>query len=103
MGARHRRAAPEAGAFGAQATVDFRVIFAPTVNDVNEAEFAAATCVELVGAGNVERDPVGHRELRPLTVGLDHRDRRPMGSRRQGTRRRQADLPVCILECHGDR
>ena len=46
-----------AEAFGAQASVDFRVIFAPTVNNVDEAEFAAATCVELVGAGNVERNP----------------------------------------------
>jgi len=46
-----------AEAFGATAKVDFRVIFAPTVNDMNEAEFAAGACAELVGAENVDRNP----------------------------------------------
>jgi hippurate hydrolase len=42
---------------GASAEVDFRVLFAPTVNDPEQAEFAASICSELVGADNVERDP----------------------------------------------
>jgi hippurate hydrolase len=42
---------------GASAAVDFRVNFAPVVNDAGEAEFAAQVCAELVGSGNVERDP----------------------------------------------
>ncbi len=46
-----------AQAFGAQAEVDFRLIFAPTVNDPKEAEFAARVCTELVGKENVERNP----------------------------------------------
>jgi hippurate hydrolase len=46
-----------AAAFGAKAEVDFRVLFAPTVNDPAEAEFAARICAELVGADKVERDP----------------------------------------------
>jgi len=49
----------EAGArmFGAQAKVDFRVIFSPTVNNAVEAEFAARICNEVVGAENVVRNP----------------------------------------------
>ena len=43
--------------FGATAEVDFRFLFVPTVNDANEAEFAAGICAELVGAENVERNP----------------------------------------------
>jgi len=46
-----------AQAMGATAKVDFRVNFAPTINDPAQAEFAAAVCAELVGAHNVERDP----------------------------------------------
>ncbi|MDX1377107.1 MAG: M20 aminoacylase family protein [Burkholderiales bacterium] len=46
-----------AEAFGATASVDFRFIFAPLVNDAGEAEFAARICAEVVGAGNVVRDP----------------------------------------------
>ena len=46
-----------AEAFGATAEVDFRFLFAPTVNDVKEAEFAAGICAELVGAQNVDRNP----------------------------------------------
>ena len=42
---------------GASAEVDFRVLFAPTVNDAAEAEFAASICNELVGAENVNRNP----------------------------------------------
>ncbi len=42
---------------GATAEVDFRALFAPTVNDAEQAEFAASICTELVGAKNVERDP----------------------------------------------
>jgi len=45
-----------AQALGATATVDFRVNFAPTVNDPAEAEFAAAICAELVGSDNVIRN-----------------------------------------------
>jgi len=46
-----------AEAFGATAEVDFRFLFAPTINDAREAEFAAGICAELVGAQNVERNP----------------------------------------------
>ncbi|MGP1681078.1 MAG: amidohydrolase, partial [Giesbergeria sp.] len=46
-----------AEAFGATAEVDFRFLFAPTVNDAREAEFAAGICTELVGAQNVDRNP----------------------------------------------
>src|ERR1035437_8874265 len=46
-----------AEAFSATAEVDFRFLFAPTVNDAREAEFAAGICTGLVGAQNVERNP----------------------------------------------
>jgi hippurate hydrolase len=46
-----------AEAFGATAEVDFRFLFAPTVNDVKETEFAAGICAALVGEQNVERNP----------------------------------------------
>ena len=46
-----------AESFGARATLDFRTIFRPTVNDSSEAEFAASICAEVAGAGNVERNP----------------------------------------------
>ena len=42
---------------GAKASVDFRLEFAPLVNDGAQAEFAAAVCSELVGAEKVERNP----------------------------------------------
>jgi metal-dependent amidase/aminoacylase/carboxypeptidase family protein len=45
------------GAHGARANTDYRPIFAPLVNDPEEAEFAAAICSEIVGAENVKRDP----------------------------------------------
>jgi len=56
-GAMRRVAQRTAEAFGASAEVDFRVLFAPTVNDEAEAEFAARICTELVGADNVDREP----------------------------------------------
>lgn len=46
-----------AGAMGAVARLDFRIPFAPTINDAEQAEFAASVCTELVGAERVERDP----------------------------------------------
>jgi hippurate hydrolase len=46
-----------AEALGARAGVDFRINFAPVVNDAAESEFAASVCEELVGAQNVVRDP----------------------------------------------
>ena len=46
-----------AQAMGATAKLDFRVNFVPTVNDPEQADFAAAVCAELVGAAQVERDP----------------------------------------------
>jgi amidohydrolase len=52
-----RTAEGVAQAMGARAAVDFRVNFAPTVNDPAQAEFAAAVCAELVGAHNVVRNP----------------------------------------------
>jgi len=55
--AMRRVATNTAAAFGASADVDFRELFAPTVNDPAEAEFAARICSELVGAENVDRQP----------------------------------------------
>ena len=46
-----------AAAMGATAEVDLRMIFVPTVNDIQESEFAARVCGEMVGAENVARDP----------------------------------------------
>ena len=46
-----------AAGFGAQAKTDFRPIFAPLVNDPQEADFAASVCVEITGADSVRRDP----------------------------------------------
>ena len=46
-----------AAGFGATAKTDYRPIFAPLVNDAQEAEFAASICAEIVGAENVKRDP----------------------------------------------
>ncbi len=46
-----------AEAYGATAEIDFRVTFAPTVNDVKEAAFAAGVCAEVVGENNVNRNP----------------------------------------------
>ena len=46
-----------AEAFGATAEVDFRLIFAPTVNDAEEAEFVAEVCAEVAGRENVNRNP----------------------------------------------
>jgi hippurate hydrolase len=46
-----------AAGFGATAEVDFRATFAPTINDADEAEYAARICNELVGEDNVERNP----------------------------------------------
>ena len=61
MGAveRHMRrvAVGTASAYGATAEVDFRVLFAPTVNNPDEADFAARICTELVGADKVDRNP----------------------------------------------
>jgi amidohydrolase len=52
-----RTAQGVAQAMGATAKVDFRVNFAPTVNDPQQAEFAASVCTELVGAECVDRAP----------------------------------------------
>jgi amidohydrolase len=52
-----RVATGTASAYGATAEVDFRVTFAPTVNNADEAEFAARICTELVGADKVDRNP----------------------------------------------
>jgi amidohydrolase len=46
-----------AEAFGATAEIDFRIIFAPTVNDAKEADFVAGVCSEVVGEENVNRNP----------------------------------------------
>lgn len=45
-----------AAAFGAEATVDFRPVFHPVINDAEAAEVAAAACAELVGEDQVLRD-----------------------------------------------
>ena len=52
-----RIASGVAEAFGASAEVDFRIQFAPTVNDTRQAEFAASICADLVGEDNVQRNP----------------------------------------------
>ncbi|MDP3083859.1 MAG: M20 aminoacylase family protein [Rubrivivax sp.] len=52
-----RIAESTAAAFGASAELDFRALFAPTVNDTAEADFAARICGELVGADKVDRQP----------------------------------------------
>lgn len=52
-----RVAAGTAAAFGATAKTDYRPIFAPLVNDPQEADFAAAICGDIVGAERVKRDP----------------------------------------------
>ena len=52
-----RVAESTAAAFGASAELDFRVLFAPTVNDPAQAEFAARICTELVGEDRVQRNP----------------------------------------------
>ena len=43
--------------FGARAEVELEWKFAPTINDPEEAEFAAGVCAGLVGAARVQRDP----------------------------------------------
>jgi amidohydrolase len=46
-----------AAGFGARATTDFRAIFPPTINNADEADYAAGVCAEIVGAENVNRNP----------------------------------------------
>jgi amidohydrolase len=53
-----------ADAFGAKVEVEFRILFAPTINNPKEAEFAAHICSELVNAENVDRNP-------PLIMGSE--------------------------------
>ncbi len=43
--------------FGAKAEVDFRMLFAPTVNNEKEADYAAEICNAIVGENQVERNP----------------------------------------------
>jgi hippurate hydrolase len=50
-----RIASGVAAGFGATASTDFRVMFAPLVNDATEAEFIADRAAEIVGAENVNR------------------------------------------------
>jgi amidohydrolase len=51
-----RLATSLAAGFGAEATLDFRVIFAPMVNNENEALAYGDTAAELVGEANIRRD-----------------------------------------------
>ncbi len=51
-----RLASSIAAGFGAEASVDFRVIFAPLVNDRDHARSFADAAAELVGEDNVERN-----------------------------------------------
>lgn len=46
-----------ASALGATASVSVKVQFAPTINDPEQAEFAAGICETLVGADRVDRNP----------------------------------------------
>jgi hippurate hydrolase len=55
-----RMAEGVAAGFGATAALDWRLIFAPTVNDPEQTEALAATAAELVGEAKVARDkPAG--------------------------------------------
>ena len=45
-----------AAGLGAKAEVDFRVLFAPVINDPEQADFIAGVAAELVGPENVSRD-----------------------------------------------
>ncbi|HEX3535768.1 MAG TPA: M20 aminoacylase family protein [Stellaceae bacterium] len=45
-----------AGGFGANATLDFRALFPPLVNDADETEFVAKIAEEVVGPENVNRN-----------------------------------------------
>jgi hippurate hydrolase len=45
-----------AAGFGAEATVDFRLLFAPLVNDAEESVAYGDAAAELVGEENVRRD-----------------------------------------------
>ncbi len=51
-----RLATSVAAGFGAEATLDFRVLFAPMVNDANEFVAFADAAVSLVGEGQVDRN-----------------------------------------------
>jgi amidohydrolase len=51
-----RLAASIAVGFGATAEVDFRVIFAPLVNAIDETAFAADVAAEIAGEANVNRE-----------------------------------------------
>ena len=51
-----RTVAGVAAAFGATATVDFRVLFAPLVNDAAETALYGDVAAELVGEENVDRE-----------------------------------------------
>lgn len=53
-----------ADAFGAKAKIDFRIVFAPTINDPNEADLAKQICCQIVGSGNVNGNP-------PLNMGSE--------------------------------
>ncbi len=46
-----------ASAYGATAEVEFRIQFAPTINNPKEAEYAAEICADLVGKEKVQRNP----------------------------------------------
>ena len=46
-----------AAGFGAKAKTDFRAIFPPTINNAEEADYAASICADVVGAESVKRDP----------------------------------------------
>jgi amidohydrolase len=49
-----------AAGFGATASLDFKILFAPLVNNGEEAKFVADVAAELVGGANVDRnlDPI---------------------------------------------
>jgi len=57
-GALKRIAKGVAETYGARAEVDFRVIFAPLVNDPEESEFAAEICAQVVAEDHIERNPL---------------------------------------------
>ncbi|MGF1612152.1 MAG: M20 aminoacylase family protein [Kiloniellales bacterium] len=52
-----RLADSQARMHGARAEIDYRTIFAPTINTPEQARFVAETAAQVVGAGNLCRNP----------------------------------------------
>ena len=62
-----------AGGLGAEAKLDFRVIFPPLVNDAAETAFIADTAAELVGPENINREGGLSMASEDFSYMLEHR------------------------------